>query len=236
MERGSFFPLHPVQKRHKNKSGSPTDVQVRACFRAIFESNLITSAPPRPNVFFQCGRQICGGDIAVFASRAGHGSCWHPQCFQCVSCSELLVDLIYFYQDGQTYCGRHHAERLKPRCQACDEVRPAPIGPSISVAYSVVSMLACALLSQSQIILAHECTEAEGRYWHMKHFCCFECEAALGGQRYIMGESRPYCCSCYESLYAEYCDTCGEHIGAAPKSAPSVTSQIILNDTRVMTF
>ncbi|MEQ2216035.1 hypothetical protein XENOCAPTIV_009747, partial [Xenoophorus captivus] len=63
------------------------------------------------------------------------------------------------------------------------------------------------------IILADECTEAEGRYWHMKHFCCFECEAALGGQRYIMRESRPYCCSCYESLYAEYCDTCGETIG-----------------------
>ncbi|XP_034552663.1 prickle planar cell polarity protein 3-B [Notolabrus celidotus] len=132
----------------------------------------------------QCGRQICGGDIAVFASRAGHGSCWHPQCFKCASCSELLVDLIYFYQDGQIYCGRHHAERLKPRCQACDE-----------------------------IILADECTEAEGRYWHMKHFCCFECEAALGGQRYIMKESRPYCCTCYESMYAEYCDTCGEHIG-----------------------
>ncbi|MEQ2276150.1 hypothetical protein XENORESO_014549 [Xenotaenia resolanae] len=132
----------------------------------------------------QCGRQICGGDIAVFASRAGHGSCWHPQCFQCSSCSELLVDLIYFFQDGQIFCGRHHAERLKPRCQACDE-----------------------------IILADECTEAEGRYWHMKHFCCFECEAALGGQRYIMRESRPYCCSCYESLYAEYCDTCGETIG-----------------------
>ncbi|XP_013991744.2 prickle planar cell polarity protein 3-A [Salmo salar] len=132
----------------------------------------------------QCGRQICGGDIAVFASRAGHGSCWHPQCFQCASCTELLVDLIYFYQDGQIYCGRHHAERIKPRCQACDE-----------------------------IILADECTEAEGRHWHMKHFCCFECEAALGGQRYIMRACRPYCCSCYESLYAEYCDTCGEHIG-----------------------
>ncbi|XP_034393129.1 prickle planar cell polarity protein 3 isoform X2 [Cyclopterus lumpus] len=132
----------------------------------------------------QCERQICGGDIAVFASRAEQNSCWHPQCFQCATCSELLVDLIYFFQDGQIYCGRHHAERLKPRCQACDE-----------------------------IILADECTEAEGRYWHMKHFCCFECEAALGGQRYIMRESRPYCCSCYESLYAEYCDTCGEHIG-----------------------
>ncbi|KAL2103737.1 hypothetical protein ACEWY4_000605 [Coilia grayii] len=132
----------------------------------------------------QCGRQIRGGDIAVFASRAGHGTCWHPQCFQCATCSELLVDLIYFYQDGKIYCGRHHAERLKPRCQACDE-----------------------------IILADECTEAEGRHWHMKHFCCFECECALGGQRYIMRESRPYCCSCYEALYAEYCDTCGDHIG-----------------------
>ncbi|TRY99488.1 hypothetical protein DNTS_023010, partial [Danionella cerebrum] len=132
----------------------------------------------------QCGGQICGGDIAVFASRVGHGSCWHPQCFQCSSCQELLVDLIYFYQDGEIYCGRHHAERKKPRCQACDE-----------------------------IIFADECTEAEGRHWHMKHFCCFECEAALGGQRYIMRESRPYCCRCYQALYAEYCDACGEHIG-----------------------
>lgn len=87
----------------------------------------------------QCGRQICGGDIAVFASRAGHGSCWHPQCFQCVSCRELLVDLIYFYQDGQIYCGRHHAERLKPRCQACDEVTPLTISPHLLFIQVIVS-------------------------------------------------------------------------------------------------
>ncbi|XP_032405523.1 prickle-like protein 2b isoform X2 [Xiphophorus hellerii] len=132
----------------------------------------------------QCGGQINGGDIAVFASRASHSVCWHPACFVCSTCKELLVDLIYFYQDGKIYCGRHHAERLKPRCTACDE-----------------------------IIFADECTEAEGRHWHMKHFCCFECETVLGGQRYIMKEGRPYCCSCFESLYAEYCDSCGEHIG-----------------------
>uniref|UniRef100_A0A6I8RLC3 Prickle planar cell polarity protein 2 n=1 Tax=Xenopus tropicalis TaxID=8364 RepID=A0A6I8RLC3_XENTR len=132
----------------------------------------------------QCGGQINGGDMAVFASRAGHGVCWHPQCFVCIICNELLVDLIYFYQDGKIYCGRHHAECLKPRCAACDE-----------------------------IIFADECTEAEGRHWHMKHFCCFECETVLGGQRYIMKEGRPYCCNCFESLYAEYCDTCAQHIG-----------------------
>ncbi|XP_075854947.1 prickle-like protein 2 [Microcebus murinus] len=132
----------------------------------------------------QCGGQISGGDIAVFASRAGHGVCWHPPCFVCSVCGELLVDLIYFHQDGKIYCGRHHAECLKPRCAACDE-----------------------------IIFADECTEAEGRHWHMKHFCCFECEAVLGGQRYIMKEGRPYCCHCFESLYAEYCDSCAQHIG-----------------------
>uniref|UniRef100_A0A8B9YYV9 26S proteasome non-ATPase regulatory subunit 6 n=1 Tax=Bos mutus grunniens TaxID=30521 RepID=A0A8B9YYV9_BOSMU len=132
----------------------------------------------------QCGGQINGGDIAVFASRAGHGVSWHPPCFICTVCNELLVDLIYFYQDGKIYCGRHHAECLKPRCAACDE-----------------------------IIFADECTEAEGRHWHMKHFCCFECETVLGGQRYIMKEGRPYCCHCFESLYAEYCDTCAQHIG-----------------------
>lgn len=58
----------------------------------------------------------------MFASRAGHAVCWHPACFVCSVCKELLVDLIYFYQDGKIYCGRHHAERLKPRCTACDEV------------------------------------------------------------------------------------------------------------------
>lgn len=76
----------------------------------------------------QCGGQINGGDIAVFASRAGHGVCWHPPCFICTVCNELLVDLIYFYQDGKIYCGRHHAECLKPRCAACDEVSALSLG------------------------------------------------------------------------------------------------------------
>ncbi|XP_069084937.1 prickle-like protein 1 isoform X2 [Pleurodeles waltl] len=132
----------------------------------------------------QCGKKIIGGEVAVFASRAGPGVCWHPSCFSCATCNELLVDLIYFYQDGKIHCGRHHAELLKPRCSACDE-----------------------------IIFADECTEAEGRHWHMKHFSCFECETVLGGQRYIMKDGRPFCCGCFESLYAEYCESCGEHIG-----------------------
>lgn len=28
-----------------------------------------------------------------------------------------------------------------------------------------------------------------------------------------MRQQRPYCCVCFERMFAEYCDTCGEHIG-----------------------
>ena len=65
---------------------------------------------------------ISGGDTAVFVSRCGPDRFWHPACFLCTTCGELLVDLIYFYKDGQLYCGRHHAELIRPRCAACDEV------------------------------------------------------------------------------------------------------------------
>ena len=67
--------------------------------------------------------------------------------------------------------------------------------------------------STFQIIFSDECTEAEGRAWHMKHFTCFECDHFLGGQRYIMREGRPYCLGCFDCMFAEYCDACGETIG-----------------------
>jgi len=96
----------------------------------------------------QCGLSILAGELSVTASRAGPSSHWHPQCFVCSVCSELLVDLIYFYTcssisssgvsgaaptgGGRLYCGRHHAETLKPRCAACDEVFYAVITLSIN--------------------------------------------------------------------------------------------------------
>ncbi|XP_052755714.1 protein espinas-like [Galleria mellonella] len=132
----------------------------------------------------RCEETMSAGDMCVSAARAGPSARWHPACFVCSTCQELLVDLVYFWKDGLLYCGRHHAEKLKPRCSACDE-----------------------------IILADECTEAEGRAWHMKHFACAECSRQLGGQRYIMREARPYCLPCFDNCFAEYCDACGEPVG-----------------------
>jgi hypothetical protein len=46
----------------------------------------------------------------------------------------------------------------------------------------------------------------------MDHFCCSNCKKRLGGERYVMRQAQPFCLNCFETMYAEYCDTCGERI------------------------
>jgi hypothetical protein len=46
----------------------------------------------------------------------------------------------------------------------------------------------------------------------MDHFCCSNCKKRLGGERYVMRQTQPFCLNCFETMYAEYCDTCGERI------------------------
>ena len=64
-----------------------------------------------------------------------------------------------------------------------------------------------------QLILSENCTEAEGRPWHVTHFCCAECQTHLGGQRYIMKKGKPFCVKCFDGVFAEYCSSCGKMIG-----------------------
>lgn len=151
------------------------------------------------------------GSIALF----------HIQCFTCEECEQVLVDLKAFMHTNSDksdrnnvknslYCSRHFVELYKPRCQFCD-----------------------------QLIFDEECTEAEGKAWHLGHFCCSECKRSLGGQQYIMADPSklndkksdsnrdriqsqhtpkdkkqlPYCLTCFDILYGELCEECGELIG-----------------------
>ncbi|VDL74790.1 unnamed protein product [Nippostrongylus brasiliensis] len=115
-----------------------------------------------------CSEPFDEGEVCVIATRTG--TVYHPACFQCAECATLLVDLIYFSHDGKVYCGRHHAEQIKPRCARCDE-----------------------------LIFGEECTEAEGRTWHHHHFQCSDCSKELGGQKYMQRNNKPVCLSCFHS-------------------------------------
>ncbi|XP_034270447.1 prickle-like protein 4 isoform X2 [Pantherophis guttatus] len=135
-----------------------------------------------------CDMNIIRGDQGVFASKLGEQCWWHPTCFVCHICQQPLIDLIYFHRDEKIFCGRHHAEFFRPRCASCD-----------------------------QLIFTSECVEAEGMRWHEEHFCCLECDLPLSIQQYVMKGGQPCCCACFESLYADICQACGEIVGVNSK-------------------
>ncbi|XP_004462902.3 prickle-like protein 4 isoform X1 [Dasypus novemcinctus] len=139
----------------------------------------------------KCKEPLRPGEYAVFTALAGKQRCWHQPCFACRACGQALIDLIYFYHDEHLYCGRHHAELLRPRCPACD-----------------------------QLIFSQRCTEAEGRRWHENHFCCLDCSGPLGGGRYALPGGGPCCPSCFESRYSLEGSSPGPALeGRAPPAA-----------------
>ncbi|XP_078048916.1 testin LIM domain protein isoform X2 [Augochlora pura] len=132
-----------------------------------------------------CEEIISVGDVAVIAEKAKNAM-WHPGCFVCNTCNELLVDLVYFYYKNKLYCGRDLASLMGiPRCFACDE-----------------------------LIFLREYTVAEGHNYHVKHFCCWDCDIPLAGKQYTTENDRPLCLPCYQKTYAKTCSTCYNVIAA----------------------
>lgn len=135
----------------------------------------------------QCTKDIHLGEVVVKAQRAGKEVAWHPQCFVCHKCNELLADLVYFFHGGNVYCARDLAEILNiPRCKACDE-----------------------------LIFTNEYTAAENSTFHIKHFCCYQCDIPLAGQKYIPDDktNMPICLTCFNEFQAEKCRACRRVIG-----------------------
>ncbi|XP_044752555.1 prickle planar cell polarity protein 3-B isoform X7 [Coccinella septempunctata] len=134
-----------------------------------------------------CEKTIPIGQYSVAALKMGD-LLWHPTCFRCTQCDDLLVDLAYCVYKDKIYCERHYAECLKPRCEGCDE-----------------------------LIFSGEYTKAMNKDWHGQHFCCWQCDESLTGQRYVLRDDHPYCVSCYESVFANACEKCSRTIGIDSK-------------------
>ncbi|KAL6106269.1 tes [Pungitius sinensis] len=139
--------------------------------------------PQRTFSCHRCQLPMRLGEPAVYAERAGYDKMWHPACFVCCTCQELLVDMIYFWKKGKLFCGRHYGDSEKPRCGGCDE-----------------------------LIFSNEYTQAEGQNWHLKHFCCFDCDCILAGETYVMESDKPVCQPCYMRSYAVKCAACQEPV------------------------
>ena len=69
-----------------------------------------------------CSEIMKNGEIGVECHHHTKTETYHPNCFRCETCRQLLVDNIYFFYKDKYYCGRHYADQLYPRCAGCDEV------------------------------------------------------------------------------------------------------------------
>jgi len=70
---------------------------------------------------------------------------------------------------------------------------------------------------ESQISQSGEFTKAMNKDWHSGHFCCWKCDEALTGQRYVLRDDHPYCINCYESTFCTSCYDCQKLIGIESK-------------------
>lgn len=135
-----------------------------------------------------CSEIMKNGEIGVECHHHTKTDTYHPNCFRCETCRQLLVDNIYFFYKNKYYCGRHYADQLYPRCAGCDE-----------------------------LIFANEYTFAEEKSWHFDHFACYKCDFKLGGSRYMTRDDNPFCLDCYLKHFAKTCDTCQSKIGPDEK-------------------
>ncbi|XP_073687908.1 testin-like [Garra rufa] len=175
--------LGPGGKPGAGTTGAPGDKgDAIATMGKVGAPGAAGTSPAGPLGNYSCHRcqlPMKKGEPAVYAERAGYDKLWHPGCFVCCTCSELLVDMIYFWKKGQLYCGRHYGDSEKPRCAGCDE-----------------------------LIFSNEYTQAEGHNWHLKHFCCFDCDCVLAGETYVMENEKPICKPCYMKNHAMACAAC----------------------------
>ncbi|XP_055621903.1 uncharacterized protein LOC129765526 [Toxorhynchites rutilus septentrionalis] len=193
---GVFSTIPAIQDMNMYPEISPSRFETRTASNLIdnpFHSHdknyTVPTKAPETIVCYGCQQNITFGEVAVRAERAGKSAAWHPQCFKCHKCKELLADLVYFFHGGNVYCARDLANILKiPRCSACDE-----------------------------LIFTKEYTAAEGATFHIKHFCCYHCDAALAGKQYVPDEksNMPLCLTCYDTYFAKSCHFCRGNIGPA---------------------
>ncbi|XP_036840148.1 LIM and cysteine-rich domains protein 1 [Oncorhynchus mykiss] len=146
----------PVIKGHRQKNGAVTGGPRKV---PIIQSDPNTTTTNGTDDHYKKSKYHCSGcweltpldSPVVYAEGAGYDKQWHPTCFVCSECGEALVDLVYFWKEGELLCGRHYCQRTRPRCAGCDE------------------LIFCEDYKKG----------ADGRAWHQDHYCCWRCGQSL---------------------------------------------------------
>ncbi|KAI0676479.1 hypothetical protein C8Q78DRAFT_1073282 [Trametes maxima] len=153
-----------------------------------------------------CGGAIIGRIVSAMDMR------WHPGCFRCCVCDELLENLSSYAHDGRPYCHLDYHEKFAPRCYHCQT----------------------AIVDERFITL--DDPELGKRTYHEQHFFCAECgdpflppaapgapsrtfagdgEFAVGAEDdvgFTVYRGHPYCEACHVRLRMPKCQKCKRSI------------------------
>ncbi|RPD75525.1 hypothetical protein L226DRAFT_570544 [Lentinus tigrinus ALCF2SS1-7] len=153
-----------------------------------------------------CGGPIIGRIVSAMDMR------WHPGCFRCCVCDELLENLSSYAHDGRPYCHLDYHEQFAPRCYHCQT----------------------AIVDERFITL--DDTELGKRTYHEQHFFCAECgdpflppsspgapsrtfagdgaftASADDDVGFTVYKGHPYCEACHVRLRMPKCKKCKKSI------------------------
>ncbi|KIJ61632.1 hypothetical protein HYDPIDRAFT_115806 [Hydnomerulius pinastri MD-312] len=195
-----------------------------------FPNNGSNAARPPPGTPARKGGLSCGGCNGPIIGRivSAMNARWHPDCFRCMVCNELLEHVSSYEHEGRPYCHLDYHEAFAPRCFHCKT----------------------AIIDERFITLDDPALGT--RTYHEQHFFCAECgdpflapsipshpssQSLGGGTRLGDGGSRtgelslegdgefadddvgftvykghPYCEACHVRLRMPKCKGCGRSI------------------------
>lgn len=107
--------------------------------------------------------------------------------------------------------GHRPAKGRRPK--EWEEVTPMDLPPSKQDCSPLLERIE----PEAQLIFSGEYTKAMSKDWHSGHFCCWQCDESLTGQRYVLRDEHPYCVRCYEQVFANSCEECSKLIGIDSK-------------------
>ncbi|KAI9465764.1 hypothetical protein BJY52DRAFT_1113102 [Lactarius psammicola] len=133
-----------------------------------------------------CGGPIVGRIVSAMGVR------WHPGCFRCSDCDDLLEYVSSYERDGKPYCHFDYHERFAPRCYHCKT----------------------AIVDERFITL--DDPELGKRTYHEQHFFCSECGITFKGDGefenddvgFTVYKGYPYCEACHVRLRSPKCKKC----------------------------
>ncbi|KAF9051583.1 hypothetical protein BJ165DRAFT_1449854 [Panaeolus papilionaceus] len=162
-----------------------------------------THGPPRTGK----GGLLCAGCNGAIVGRlvSAMGSRWHPSCFRCTVCNELLEHVSSYEHEGRPYCHLDYHENFAPRCYSCKTA-----------------------IIEEQFISLDDPALGK-RTYHTQHFYCAECgdpflslsgglQGSSNGEMAVTGDGEfegftvykgyPYCEACHIRLRYPKCKRC----------------------------